>query len=64
MFDLIIKEMDLDPCAKQTTKDMGASGLFDLSKACSSQVLSLCNFYAFVEGCFDSGVGADEGALG
>ena len=64
MFDSFIKEMDLDPCANQTTEDLGAFSLFDLSKVRSSQVLSLCNFYSFVERCFDSGVGADKGALG
>ena len=64
MFDSIINEMDLDPCADQTTEDLGAFSLFDLSKVRSSQVLSLCNFYSYVERCFDSGVGADKGALG
>ena len=31
MVKSIIKEMDLDPCVKHTTKDLGASSLFDLS---------------------------------
>ena len=35
MVDAIIKEMDLDPCADQTTEDLGALGLFDLSRVCS-----------------------------
>nr|POE46205.1 hypothetical protein CFP56_60594 [Quercus suber] len=30
--DSIIKEIDLDPCADQATEDLGASGLFDLSR--------------------------------
>ena len=32
MVKSIIKEADLDTCAEQTTKDLGASGLFDLSR--------------------------------
>lgn len=32
MVDLIIKEIDLDPCADQTTEDLGASSLFDFSR--------------------------------
>lgn len=34
MVKSIIKEKDLDPCAEQTTKDLGVSGLFDLSRIC------------------------------
>ena len=45
MFDSIINEMDLDPCADQTTKDLGVSGLYNLSRVCSSQVMVLCAFY-------------------
>nr|POF23756.1 hypothetical protein CFP56_13693 [Quercus suber] len=33
MIESIIKETDLDPCAKQTVEDLGTLGLFDLSKA-------------------------------
>ena len=32
MVESIIKEMDMDPCAKQTTEDLRASVLFDLSR--------------------------------
>ena len=32
MVKSIIKEADLDTCAEQTTKDLGVSGLFDLSR--------------------------------
>ena len=35
MVESIIKEKDLNPCAKQETEDLGASGLFDLSRVCS-----------------------------
>ena len=35
MVDPIIKETDLDPCANQTTEDLGASGPFNLSRVCS-----------------------------
>ena len=47
MVDLIIKETDLDPCVNQTTEDLGASSLYDLSRVCSSQVMVLCAFYLF-----------------
>lgn len=43
----IIKEMDLDPCANQTTKDLGASGLLDFSRVCSSQAMVFCVFCSF-----------------
>ena len=36
MVDLIIKETNLDPWADQTTEDLGVSGLYDLSRVCSS----------------------------
>ena len=45
--DSIIKETGLDPCADQTTKDLGVSGLFDLFRVRSSQVMVLCAFYSF-----------------
>lgn len=45
MVDSIIKEpdLDLDPCAEQSSKDLGVSGLYDLSRVC------LCHlwYYAF-----------------
>lgn len=49
LVDSIIKETNLDPCAKQSLEDLGASGLFELSRVCSSRllycVLSLCSPY-------------------
>ena len=36
MVELIIKETDLDPCAKQITEDLEASGLFNLARVCFS----------------------------
>lgn len=37
----------MDPCAEQSLEDLGASGLFELSRVCSSRllycVLSLCS---------------------
>lgn len=30
----IIKETDLDPCGEHSSEDLGASGLYDLSKVC------------------------------
>lgn len=43
MVKSIIKETDVDPCAKQETEDLGASDLFDLSR-----VSSLKQFYFIV----------------
>ena len=34
MVELIIKDTDLDPCVEQTTEELGALGLFDLSRVC------------------------------
>lgn len=34
MVDLIIKETNLNPCAEQSSEDLGAFGLFDLSLVC------------------------------
>ena len=34
MIESIIKETDLDPCVEQLTKDLEASGLFDLARVC------------------------------
>ena len=39
MIKSIIKDTDLDPCAEQLTKDLGASGLFDLARVCFSYIL-------------------------
>lgn len=50
-----IKEMDLDSCADQTTKDLEASGLFDLSRVCLSPTMfsrATCPFL-FTDGCLD-----------
>ena len=47
MVNSIIKETNLDPCADQTTEDLGASGLFDLSRVRSSEVMVLPTFYSF-----------------
>lgn len=44
--DLIIKETDLDPCADQTTEDLGESGLFDLPRVCFPQTFVL-TYYLF-----------------
>ena len=47
MVDLIIKETDLDPCVNQTTEDLGASSLYDLSRVCSSQFYFISFFYYY-----------------
>lgn len=54
MVDSIIKETDFDPCADQTTEDLGASGLFDLSRVCYVLIcyFSIC-IYIFTNGCLD-----------
>ena len=63
MVESIIKETNLDPCAKQETEDLGASGLFDLSRVCSFPRLSYFVVYSSADGCNSfSSVGAYEGA--
>ena len=34
MVNSIIKETDLDPCGEHFSEDLGASGLYDLSRVC------------------------------
>ena len=63
MVKSIIKKMDLDPCAEQETKDLGASGLFDLSRVCSFTRLFYSVVYSLADGCNSFlGVGVYEGA--
>ena len=45
MVESIIKEMDLDHCVEQKTKDLGVSGLFDLSRV---RFLPQTSFHFFV----------------
>lgn len=64
MVELIIKEMDLDPCADQTTEDLGALGLFDLSKVCflfSNYVPTCYLSILLLMVVLISGIGAYEG---
>ena len=35
MVESIIRETNVDPCAEQEMEDLGASGLFNLSRVCS-----------------------------
>ena len=61
MVESIIKEMDLDPCAKQETEDLGLSGLFDLSRVCSFTRLFYSVVYSLADSCNSfSGTGAYE----
>ena len=48
MVDSIIMETDLDPCANQMTEDLGASGLFDLSRVCFLSTMSLCATFPYI----------------
>ena len=62
MVELIIKETNLDPCAEQMTQDLGASGLFDLSRVHS--FFKLCFTLLFIRlltVVLILGVGAPEG---
>ena len=34
VIESIIKDKDVDPCAKQATEELGASGLSDLARVC------------------------------
>lgn len=65
MVDSINKEMDLDPCAEQSSEDLGASRLYDLSKV-RSYCLWYCVFSlnSLPENCLTLGVGANESTLG
>lgn len=40
--DSIIKETNLEHCVDQIAEDLGALGLFDLSRVCLSQTMFLC----------------------
>ena len=61
MVESIIKEMDLDPCAKQEMEDLGLSGLFDLSRVCSFTRLFYSVVYSLADSCNSfSGTGAYE----
>ena len=51
MVESIIKETDLDPCAKQTTEDLGESGLFDLSMVRPFFKLSFTVVHSLADGC-------------
>lgn len=41
MVNLIIKEMDLDPCSEHSLEDLGASDLYDLSRVCFPSLIVL-----------------------
>ena len=43
MVESIIRDKDVNPCAKQGTDELGASGLFDLARVC----FFLCFFVYF-----------------
>ena len=55
MVESIIKETDLNPCAGQTTKDLGTSGLFDLSRVCFLflDYVTALFLHSFTDSCFD-----------
>ena len=53
MVESIIKERDLDPCAEQTTEDLGVSGLFDLSRVRFSQSFFHSVVHSLADGCLD-----------
>ena len=41
VMESIIKDKGVDPCAEQVTRELGASGLFDLTRVCFFLSLSL-----------------------
>lgn len=47
MVKLIIKEMNLDLYSEQTSEELGAFGLYDLSRVRSCLVIVLCTFSSF-----------------
>ena len=61
MVKSIIRETNVDPCAEQEMEDLGASGLFDLSRVCSLRQLYFI-IYLLPDGCNSfSGTSAYEG---
>ena len=62
MVELIIKETNLYLCAEQEMEDLGASGLFDLSRECAFPRLFYFVVYSSADSCNSfSSVGAHEG---
>ena len=53
MVESIIKETDLDPFAEQTIEDLGASGLFDLSRVRFSQTFFHSIVHSLADSCLD-----------
>ena len=47
MVNLIIKETDLNPCGEHATEDLGASGLYDLSRV-RTRRFQFDNSYVFI----------------
>lgn len=62
MVDSIIKETNLDPCADQTTEDLGVLGLFDMSRVCLPYVLICYLSILLLTGVLILGVGAYVGS--
>ena len=63
MIESIIKETDLYLCAKQEMEDLGASGLFDLSRECAFPRLFYFFVYSSANNCNSfSSASAHEGA--
>ena len=63
MVESIIKETDLDPCAEQMTEDLGALGLFDLSRIRSfPKIFSILLFIHLLRVVLILGIGAHESA--
>ena len=64
MVESIIKETNLDPCAEQMTQDLGASGLFDLSRVrFFLRFFSILLFIHLLTVVLISSIGAHEGVL-
>ena len=51
MVESTIKATDLDPCAEQTTEDLGASALFNLSRVRPFFKLSFTVVHSLTGGC-------------
>ena len=63
MVELIIKQTNVDPYAEQEMEDLGASGLFDLSKVYSSFRQLYFIVCSSIDNCVPfSGTGAHVGA--
>nr|POF10384.1 hypothetical protein CFP56_61452 [Quercus suber] len=62
MVNSIINETDLDPCVAQSSEDLGASGLFDLSRPALKSPSTIVASFAMDSSTTDGSSAVDLGA--